>query len=219
MSLCGSRSLCIRQALNFNETLVEEEEEDDDEVVAENSRQNGCDLNITANSCWDFDGYEEYLNSSTEDHSHSPNLLLKSPRKCQRFVSRISLPNDAKPDMDINMDDGTGLSGTRPGAVTPPYKRVRALRLFDAPQTPKTLLQQSHCSRIEKPFRPTPIRNRVFSSSGMGSIRSRGSLIGLPEDKRFKDKPVANVNPFTLSERSYSQSGVKRRRTKSSLNG
>jgi wee1-like protein kinase len=82
--------------------------------------------------------------------------------------------------------DGALMVGTvRHNSVSPPYKRVRALRLFDSPATPKTLLEK--CS-FHTPVTPAP-RSRLFSRienpKGLTSAYSK------------LDKPSANVNPFT----------------------
>lgn len=86
-------------------------------------------------------------------------------------------------------------------ACSPPYKRVRALRLFDSPATPKTLMEKStmpsfpsKCTRLfalDKP-RPCSYQNK-------------------------SDKPAANVNPFTPN--GMLLTARKRTRSKRSLNG
>lgn len=70
-------------------------------------------------------------------------------------------------------------------SVSPPYKRVRALRLFDSPATPKTLLEK--CS-FHTPVTPMP-RSRLFSRIE----NPKGLTCSYPK----LDKPSANVNPFT----------------------
>ncbi|XP_044260912.1 wee1-like protein kinase [Tribolium madens] len=61
-------------------------------------------------------------------------------------------------------------------SYSPPYKRVRALRLFDSPLTPKTIIQKSATT-------PAP-RCRLFTEKPRSVTNT-------------KQKPVANVNPFT----------------------
>ncbi|XP_030757239.1 wee1-like protein kinase [Sitophilus oryzae] len=66
-------------------------------------------------------------------------------------------------------------------SFSPPYKRVRALRLFDSPLTPKTIIQKSsNCTT------PLP-RSRLFGDKPKP----------VPSAYAEKDKPAANVNPFT----------------------
>lgn len=69
-------------------------------------------------------------------------------------------------------------------ACSPPYKRVRALRLFDSPATPKTLVEKSTMHT------PVPTKcTRLFPPDKPRSMSS-GFLLK-------PDKPTANVNPFT----------------------
>lgn len=69
-------------------------------------------------------------------------------------------------------------------ACSPPYKRVRALRLFDSPATPRTLIEKSVFHT------PVPYKcSRLFSID-----KPRPKPVGFPVKT---DKPAANVNPFT----------------------
>jgi len=116
-----------------------------------------------------------------------------------------------------NSDDSSPehVNGNAPGvgncisvrhhSVSPPYKRVRALRLFDSPATPKTLLEK--CS-LHTPFTPTP-RSRLFSKIE----KPKGVACAYPK----VDKPSANVNPFTPS--GMLLMSKKRTRSKRSLVG
>lgn len=66
---------------------------------------------------------------------------------------------------------------------SPPYKRVRALRLFDSPLTPKTILEKSSACCM------TPVANR----SRLEKPRS----LACAYSNKTAEKPIANVNPFT----------------------
>ncbi|XP_066144433.1 wee1-like protein kinase [Euwallacea fornicatus] len=66
-------------------------------------------------------------------------------------------------------------------SFSPPYKRVRALRLFDSPLTPKTIIQKSSSSTTPLP------RSRLFGDKPKA----------VPSAYEVKEKPAANVNPFT----------------------
>ncbi|CAK1592833.1 unnamed protein product [Parnassius mnemosyne] len=112
-----------------------------------------------------------------------------------------------------SMDDDDGIRDASPAPVShsPPYKRVRALRLFDSPHTPKTLLEK--CSTPSHP----PPRSRLFppkvtvsAPTGVPSGSSHhlhppsgddDSAIGsLPPDELDDSRarrPLANINPFT----------------------
>jgi hypothetical protein len=70
-------------------------------------------------------------------------------------------------------------------SVSHPYKKVRALRLFGSPSTPKTLLEK--CS-FHTPATPMP-RSRLFSRFE----KPKGVACAYPK----LDKPSVNVNPFT----------------------
>lgn len=78
-------------------------------------------------------------------------------------------------------DNNVVTPGPKNGSFSPPYKRVRALRLFDSPLTPKTIIQ--NCSS------GTPIpRSRLFGS--------KPRAVPSAYAKR-EERPSANVNPFT----------------------
>ncbi|CAG9770161.1 unnamed protein product [Ceutorhynchus assimilis] len=66
-------------------------------------------------------------------------------------------------------------------SFSPPYKRVRALRLFDSPLTPKTILQKSTSATTPLP------RSRLFGDKPKA----------VPSAYAEREKPSANVNPFT----------------------
>ncbi|XP_050664678.1 wee1-like protein kinase [Leptidea sinapis] len=111
-----------------------------------------------------------------------------------------------------NMDDNDCTppsASPAPAPLSPPYKKVRALRLFDSPHTPKSLLQK--CSTPSH----HPPRSRLFPPklnipSGLPSGSSHhlhppsdedsalGSLaLDDLEDSRYNRRPLANINPFT----------------------
>ena len=89
-------------------------------------------------------------------------------------------------------------------ACSPPYKRVRALRLFDSPATPKTLIEKSamhtpipnKCTRLFHPDKPKAVPTSYHSKC---------------------DKPLANINPFTPN--GMLLTARKRTRSKRSLIG
>lgn len=88
-------------------------------------------------------------------------------------------------------------------AGSPPYKRVRALRLFDSPATPKTL--------IEKSITHTPLPSRCSRLFHLDKPRAVASCYPTKSDK-----PTANVNPFTPN--GMLLTARKRTRSKRSLN-
>lgn len=87
---------------------------------------------------------------------------------------------------------------------SPPYKRVRALRLFDSPATPKTIMEKSSMHT------PIPVKNSRFFTSD----KARPVASCYPNKL---DKPAANVNPFTPN--GMMLTARKRSRSKRSFNG
>lgn len=83
------------------------------------------------------------MNSSIEMHSPSPCQI--NPRKL-RFMSP---GRDADEDDEMNGKILQNMAGKENNvpleelAISPPYRKVRALRLFDTPATPKTILEKS----------------------------------------------------------------------------
>ncbi|CAH2056062.1 unnamed protein product, partial [Iphiclides podalirius] len=116
----------------------------------------------------------------------------------------------------LDDDDVLRDASTAPVSHSPPYKRVRALRLFDSPHTPKTLLEKcstpSHHpprSRLFPPklSAPTGEQSVAFGvPSGSShhlhppSCDEDSALGSLPpdelDDSRVR-RPLANINPFT----------------------
>ncbi|KAL6447336.1 hypothetical protein ACFW04_001519 [Cataglyphis niger] len=90
---------------------------------------------------------------------------------------------------------------------SPPYKCVRALRLFDSPTTPKTMIEKNIV--MQTPF-PSKCARLFFLD------KPRPSKIS-PNFQNKSDKPVANVNPFTPTGMLIT--AKKRSRSKRSLNG
>lgn len=127
------------------------------------------------------------------DDVHMDSSLLRlSPKTLFREVD-VSMESDPRldssppssSDLNSSTDSGVVRSLERSPTVpvqkvmpvprqdTPPYKRIRALRLFGSPQTPKTLLQ-----RAEAPSTLHVSRQRVYVPPPTPAA-------------------VANVNPFT----------------------
>ncbi|XP_045508636.1 wee1-like protein kinase isoform X2 [Colias croceus] len=94
-----------------------------------------------------------------------------------------------------------------PASLSPPYKRVRALKLFDSPHTPKTLLEKcstpshhvSRC-RLFPPKLEVPSGMPSGSSHHLHPPSDEDSALGsLPPDEveDNRPRPLANINPFT----------------------
>ncbi|XP_072948640.1 wee1-like protein kinase [Epargyreus clarus] len=111
----------------------------------------------------------------------------------------------------LDDDDCIRDAAPAPVSLSPPYKRVRALKLFDSPHTPKSLLEK--CSTPAH----NPPRSRLFppklnAPTGMPSGSSHhlhppsgdedSALGSLPPDEPLDEtrpprRPIANINPFT----------------------
>ncbi|XP_011866312.1 PREDICTED: wee1-like protein kinase 1-A isoform X2 [Vollenhovia emeryi] len=138
---------------------------------------------------------DEPMNNNNNDHDHDnnkkipmpPALLIGTPA-ARVFTSRENAQKILK-------------------GCSPPYKRVRALRLFDSPATPKTLIEKSV---LQTPV-PSRISSRLFNLDKPKPFLSRIS----PQNKL--EKPAANLNPFTPTGMLIT--ARKRSRSKRSLNG
>ncbi|KAK4012839.1 hypothetical protein OUZ56_025093 [Daphnia magna] len=140
----------------------------------------------TGNNRTSSNSSSDRLDSSGSDEGLGMTIRITSPRKPRFIRSRAREP------------------------MSPPYSGVRALRLFDSPATPKTLLENS--SAIMTPVLATPApRNRMRTLFTMSSTKS--------SDKKdsMNTPPAANVNPFTPT--GMLLTSKKRTRSKRSLNG
>ena len=89
--------------------------------------------------------------------------------------------------IDSEEDDETG--NIPPSPYTPPHKKFRALRLYDTPHTPKSLLQKAQ---------------RRISRANRNKNRGRGRLLFDPEG------PQTNINPFTVTSQSVKRTRLDR---------
>ncbi|XP_001355770.1 wee1-like protein kinase [Drosophila persimilis] len=129
----------------------------------------------------------EHLDSSVELRSGTPSPQVFNPRKL-RFA-----------DDDFDKDQPESLSPQHKKKVaadvsmSPPCQKVRALRLFSTPATPKTILQKSQCS------------NHLSAAAAVVNASRREELFRLSERPRclplhnrsMQPQDTANVNPFT----------------------
>lgn len=101
---------------------------------------------------------------STDNYHNSSPRMTPGPRK-----------------LEFGGNNNNSTPGPMNMSYSPPYKRVRALRLLDSPLTPKTIIQKSSSAT------PLP-RSRLFCDKP----RAVASAYAKKEDQ-----PAANVNPFT----------------------
>ncbi|XP_068621811.1 wee1-like protein kinase [Battus philenor] len=109
--------------------------------------------------------------------------------------------------LDDDEDEGIRNASPAPVSLSPPYKRVRALRLFDTPFTPKALLEK--CSTPSQyPSRARLFPPKASAPTGVPSGSSHhlhppsadddSALGSLPPDELDDSRrPLVNINPFT----------------------
>lgn len=94
--------------------------------------------------------------------------------------------------------------------TTPPYRKVRALRLFGSPQSPKTLLKQSELSTVEAGRRIVP---RIVVQKSGDDVSHNGMQKSRPMFAMYRSSPKleTNINPFYQQDM-FQGSQCKRRR-------
>ncbi|XP_069684894.1 wee1-like protein kinase isoform X2 [Periplaneta americana] len=153
-------------------------------------------MEISQKSDGDSGAYESEFDISVNTMSSGCDASMEHGFDISREDFRSSSPipklnitaiSDGSSPEHVNENIRNGDCGSvRQNSLSPPYKRVRALRLFDSPATPKTLLET--CSLIHTPAASMP-RSRLFSRIEKDK--------GVPSAYLKVEKPSANVNPFT----------------------
>ncbi|XP_033629104.1 wee1-like protein kinase 1-A [Asterias rubens] len=217
------------QRLDFRECNGgESPDEEESDSLIDTSASTGSDsiMSLTNSDAKDdfmMDTSMEAWDPSFGTPQHSPSSRKSRRSVDQSPVSRLSSPdsspmlfkNQAGPRLTLRRQDGSDSPSS-----TPPHKRLRNLRLFDTPHTPKSLIERSR-----------PVITTTTGSSqrrggrGLGSSRLFGSKHKNELDVRQtksaprlgptnsrKDAKLANVNPFTPSGLVLSASRKKRQR-------
>ncbi|KAH8377819.1 hypothetical protein KR093_007240 [Drosophila rubida] len=136
----------------------------------------------------------EHLDSSVEmrSRSPSPSPLVFNPRKL-RFA-----------DDDFDKDhpqESPQTNKKRPQTqqrdvdMSPPCQKVRALRLFNTPATPKTILQKStsNCNHLSA----VAAAANAAARSEFSKFPDRPRSLPLHNHRTMQPQDTANVNPFT----------------------
>ncbi|XP_013136408.1 PREDICTED: wee1-like protein kinase 2 [Papilio polytes] len=159
-----------------------------------NNNHNSSELSVET-SCEMSDSY----NSFSENLSPIP--ASKVPRR-----------------LDFNLDDDVIRDEpSAPESPNLPYRRVRALRLFDTPHTPKALLEK--CSTpTHRPLRSKLFPPKLCVPTGVPSGSSHhlhppsgdddsalGSLLPEDLDDSRVRRPIVNINPFTPEGQAMNQ--------------
>lgn len=98
--------------------------------------------------------------------------MISSPKSSRRILRRRARfsPNFEDVEEEAQQVPGSEVMSPESVDMSPPHRKLRALRLFDTPHTPKSLLEQARRRR------PTGEKPKIAV-----------------------DRPQANVNPFTPS--------------------
>ncbi|XP_016987524.1 wee1-like protein kinase [Drosophila rhopaloa] len=135
------------------------------------------------------------LDSSVELRSRSPSPQLFNPRKL-RFADDDfdkDSPQGASPQHPLQHPEklfsGAEQQASKDVSMSPPCQKVRALRLFSTPATPKTILQKS----------TTQCSNHLSAAAAaVNASRLLERPRSLPlHNRKLPTQDTANVNPFT----------------------
>ncbi|XP_046326181.1 wee1-like protein kinase 1-B [Haliotis cracherodii] len=155
-------------------------------------REEGCIMKTLT-----YDDFDETSLHTSTPFAEQPSDFLEvdfpspSPVPSPRPRRRITRPRRMSPvavtlsfeDMEDDEQQVPGECDFSPKSISPPHRRLRALRLFDTPHTPKSLLQKAQKQKIKESRKKSPSTEKV----------------------------EANVNPFTPGNRQ--SVGTKRNRS------
>lgn len=141
---------------------------------------------------------DNYTESSGVDSSPDMNSSVELPSP-DRSVMPRKLTFGLSPENDhIGVDyrrATLNVSPRKQQSISPPYRKVRALRLFDSPATPKTIIQKS-TSKFMKAIgnAPYPPAKPLDTNGAVVYEKPRAVPLHRNYDNLL---PSANVNPFT----------------------
>ncbi|KAH3728006.1 wee1-like protein kinase 1-A isoform X2 [Dreissena polymorpha] len=176
MSLCKPKFGLKRKAFmkrreeNIIRTLTYQDSDEGSGPEAEDSSLGSSPLcspeRRSVNTSTPFDQPPEFLELDMPDYN-----LIASPKSTRRFQRRRARcsPMFGLEEVEEEAQQVPGSDATSPESEnSPPHRKLRALRLFDTPHTPKSLLEKA------RKRRPTGDKPKIAV-----------------------DRPQANVNPFT----------------------
>ncbi|XP_060645000.1 wee1-like protein kinase [Drosophila nasuta] len=141
----------------------------------------------------------EHLDSSVEMHSRSPSPapLVFNPRKLRFADDDFDKDHPQESPQNIKKRSQSTATAHRDVDMSPPCQKVRALRLFNTPATPKTILQKStsncnHLSAVAAAANAAAAARNEFSK-----IPDRPRSLPLHNHRTLQPQDTANVNPFT----------------------
>lgn len=140
----------------------------------------------------------EQLDSSVEMRSRSPSPLVFNPRKL-----RFADDDFDKDTQESPQHKKKPTSIQRDVDMSPPCQKVRALRLFNTPATPKTILQKSttncsnHLSAVAAVANASAAAAASTTREELFRLTERPRSLPLHNHRSMQPQDTANVNPFT----------------------
>ena len=183
------------QRLDFRELRRRDSVDDDHDV--DSSFNSSTTTNCSKDMSIDFSLEEEGWDPSFATPHQSP--VTHRRYRDQSPVSRGGSPEmpDSPMIFNRNLRFNNNLRDTPSPPGTPPHKRLRNLRLFDTPHTPKSLLQVQRSSGQKKTrITASKLFNGGDKPGSDSIIRRPASRIGNASNRK-RNTNVANVNPFT----------------------
>lgn len=202
---------------------------DDEEVnnTSLNTYSSGCDVDDGGELSDENSNVGIHPAAAASAPPHSPRVFhsVFSPRKVTRASSSVS--GMLRGECEVSPQAMMVVN-------SPPYKKIRALRLFDSPATPKTLLQK--CTTAESSSSSSggraQLRSRLFLArqKTLLSTSNQCTPSSTPqqqhhhqqqkgEEGKCTTKEVANINPFTPTGMLLSSRKRTRSRKKTTLSG
>lgn len=146
---------------------------------------------------------DNFTESSGVDSSPDMNSSVELPSPDRSVILPRKLTFGLSPENDhlaVDFRRATlNVSPRKQQSISPPYRKVRALRLFDSPATPKTIIQKS----TSKFMKAVPSNGKGSDSPAKSLFDANENTIhekprALPVHRNCSDLiPSANVNPFT----------------------
>ncbi|XP_062545773.1 wee1-like protein kinase [Armigeres subalbatus] len=143
---------------------------------------------------------DNYTESSGVDSSPDMNSSVELPSPDRTTVMPRKLTFGLSPEHDALRGDfrraALAVSPCKQPSISPPYRKVRALRLFDSPATPKTIIQKS-TSKFMKALGNAKESDLVKpNDTNEAAINEKPRAV--PLHRNYENViPSANVNPFT----------------------
>ncbi|XP_058461485.1 wee1-like protein kinase [Malaya genurostris] len=132
------------------------------------------------------------------DSSPDMNSSVELPSPDRTVVMPRKLTFGASPEGG-NYRNISAVSPRKQASMSPPYRKVRALRLFDSPATPKTIIQKSRSNFLKA---AADASTKDANSLGKTNDENRQTIYEKPRPvplhRNYENViPSANVNPFT----------------------